>query len=66
MDAQVALTLIAIMLAVGYFGWSAYRTWLASKTGGCGGGCGCSKSAAATSQSKPVLIPSEQLTMRVR
>jgi hypothetical protein len=63
MDGQLFLTWLLIGLAGAYLFWRGRRAWQASK-GGCGGGCGCSKSVA--SKAEPALIAPELLTLRPR
>ncbi len=66
MDGQLAITLAAISLAGVYIVWSAYSAWQNSRAGGCGRGCGCAKATAAGTQKSALLIPAEQLTMRLK
>jgi hypothetical protein len=63
MDWQLPITLCVIACAGAYFVWSGYRAWRNSKSGACGGGCGCAK---VSEPKSPVLIPAEQLTMRMK
>ena len=60
---QPFITILVIALAGSYVAWRCWRTWRGTKSG-CGGGCGCSKSAQAKPQ--PTLIAPEELTLRRR
>jgi hypothetical protein len=65
MDGQLVLVVLLVALAAGYVGRQAWRTWSHSGKG-CGS-CGCGKNAASGLKTSPVvLIPSDQLTVRVR
>jgi hypothetical protein len=60
MDWQLALVGLALLLAAGYLGRRAWRTW--GKRGSACGGCGC----ASKPPVGPPLIPADQLRLRVR
>ena len=65
MDWQIVITWFAITLAGGYVFLRSRRAWRGTKSGGCGGACGCPKSSA-EAKTQPVLIKPEQLVLRQR
>ncbi|HEV3259087.1 MAG TPA: hypothetical protein VG013_19600 [Gemmataceae bacterium] len=63
---QLILVALLVTAAACYLARAAWRTWTGSKSG-CGGGCSCGpKQAAPTVKGQGTLIPSEQLSMRLR
>jgi hypothetical protein len=65
MDWQLVVVGLAVAAALGYLVRQSWRTWAARK-GGCGGGCGCAKAPAEEANGTVTIIPSEQLTRRLR
>ncbi|MFL5245909.1 MAG: FeoB-associated Cys-rich membrane protein [Gemmataceae bacterium] len=41
MDWQLPVVLLIVAAAAAYVARITWRAWVGSKTGGCGGGCGC-------------------------
>ena len=67
MDWQLALTAVIVLLATAYLGRRAWRTWR-GRAAGCGA-CRCPGSSPENAEQRPAadgLIPSEQLTARLR
>jgi hypothetical protein len=62
------LVVLALVLAAGYLGRRAWRTWGARS--GCSGGCGCASPARGPADGRDraavTLIPPERLTLRTR
>lgn len=65
MDWQFTLTVIAIMLALGFIAWRGRLAWRSMRGTGCSGGCGCAKTTEQTG-SEGALIAPEKLTLRQR
>jgi hypothetical protein len=63
MNWQLLAVVGIIIAAAGYLLRRSWLTWRGSK-GGCGGGCGCAKTA--ETNGSATLIPLEQLTLRRR
>jgi hypothetical protein len=61
MDLQLPTVVLIVAGALVYLGRRTWQTWSGKKVG-CGNGCNCSGKKA---ESPPVLIPSEQLTLRM-
>jgi hypothetical protein len=61
MDEQLIAVGLIVAGAVAYLGRATWRMW-AGKGGGCGKKCACGP----TEEAGPRLIPSEELTLRVR
>jgi hypothetical protein len=63
---QMPLVLLVIAAAAVYLARQTWRSWTGTKSGGCGGGCGCSKATATESKDGVTLVPVEQVTLRRR
>jgi hypothetical protein len=64
MDWQLPITVFVVLVAAAYVARMTWRAWFSSKASGCGGGCGCAAKSA-DRKSKPILIPSDQIKVRV-
>jgi hypothetical protein len=64
MDWQLPVTVFVVLVAASYVARMTWRAWFGSKAGGCGGGCGCAGKAE-EKKGQPILIPSDQLKIRV-
>lgn len=65
-DPQLIVVALVIGVAAIYILRRAVRTWAGSKNGGCGGGCGCSRTIEKMEVAGERLIPSDQLRVRRR
>jgi hypothetical protein len=63
MSWQWPLVILVIVLAAVYLARQTWRTWTGSKSGGCGGGCSCSKATATPNQDGVTLVPVEQVKL---
>jgi hypothetical protein len=59
------LIIVGILVAAAglYVVRMTWQTWHPPK-GSCGGGCGCAPKTTASQESEPMLIPTEELTLR--
>ncbi len=62
---QIPLVAMIVLAAVAYLVRRTWRTLTPGKAGGCGGGCGCARTASAPKE-QGTLIPLEQITLRNR
>ena len=65
MDWQLLSVAVCVIVAAGYVGRQAWRTWSAGR-GGCGGGCHCPKATAQPVERDRHFIPVTDLTLRRR
>jgi hypothetical protein len=65
-DPQLIAAIVLIGAAGCYLVWRALRSWVWNRGGGCGGGCGCARTADAIPKTTEAFIPSNELQVRNR